>query len=72
MDTDTYDWLTRMVDEALDHPLMTPWEHSFLSDQKERLANYATNTLYSEKQWAQVLRIAKKIDFERAPDNASH
>lgn len=68
MDTDTYEWLTRLVEEVLDHPLTSPWEHDFFSDQKERLDNYGTNTIFSDKQWAQVLRVAKKIDFEEAPD----
>lgn len=69
MNTDTYDWLTRLVEESIEHPLTSDWEKGFMTDQQTRLNDYGTSTLFSAKQWAVVTRIANKIDFESPPDD---
>lgn len=68
MDLDTYDWLTRLVLEGVNHPDCSDWEKGFLKDQEERLEKYKTDTRYSPKQWAILDRVAEKLNFEEKPD----
>lgn len=67
MESDLYDWLTRLVEEGANHPKANEWERGFLKDLAERMNQYQTSTRFSEKQWQVLDKFADKIDFEPRP-----
>jgi hypothetical protein len=67
MESDLFEWLERLLTNALDGSTISEWERSFLKDQAERVEKYRDDVRMSPKQWGVLDRVADKIGMEGRP-----
>lgn len=59
-------YLNEVIDQLKADPgPLSEWEHNFMRDQCERYEEYQSDTRFSGKQWAIIMKIGDLFDIER-------